>query len=302
MTAMATKRWAMAVVVSVATTGLTSCMSSEAVDSSNLTAASEQGEQLTTKVPAGAVVRSTTNINLRLWPADYSKILRIVPTNAKLVLVTGIPKDGWYKVTHDGLTGWVFGQNITLVDEGDGDGDGDQNDGTNPNEQPVPKPGPANKRDAAITLAKSVVGFSYWWGHGRWSTTGVTKSTPAGSCSGNCPNCSHSGGYGADCSGFAAKVWQVPSSNDDVTVDTHPYSTKQFISSTNQWSIISRASIQKADALAYNENGAGHIVIYSSGDGWGSLNSYECKGCAAGCVFNLRTVPSTYKTVRRAGW
>ncbi len=298
MTLMMSKGRAMAMAVVLATVGLTACESSEGIDSDELTGASDQGEQLTTTVPAGAVVHSTTNINLRAWPADYSKILRIVPQGSKLVLVTGKPKDGWYKVTHNGLTGWVFGTNITLIDEGDGDGDG-AGDGSDPN---AGKPATSSNRDAAIARAKTVVGFSYWWGHGRWSSAGVSKSAPAGACEGNCPNCSHEGSWGADCSGFAAKVWQVPGTNDDMSEDSHPYSTAQFIKTTNQWSLISRNDIQKADVLAYNANGAGHMLVYSSGDAWGAMNAYECKGCAAGCVYNLRTTPSTYKTVRRAGW
>src|SRR5262249_39357532 len=49
--------------------------------------------------------------------------------------------------------------------------------------------------------------YSYWWGHGRWRTDGKYQ----GSCSGSCPSCTHYGSYGADCSGFVAKTWQVPS-------------------------------------------------------------------------------------------
>lgn len=298
MTVMLNKLRAMTLAVGLATVGLTACESSEAVDSDELSGASEQGEQLTKTVPAGAVVRSTTGINLRLWPANYSKIQRVVPQGARLVLVTGVPKDGWYKVTHDGLTGWVFGQNIDLVDEGDGDGDPDSE-----GEEPTPASKPATStRDAAINRAKSVVGYSYWWGHGRWSPSGVSKNAPAGSCSGSCPNCGHSGSWGADCSGFAAKVWQVPSTNTDLTKDSHPYTTVQFSRSSSLWSIINRSDLKKADALSYNTNGAGHIVIYSSGDAWGAMNAYECKGCAAGCVYNLRTIASSYKPIRRAGW
>ena len=39
---------------------------------------------------------------------------------------------------------------------------------------------------------------------GRWRADG----TDHGSCSGSCPSCSHSGKYGADCSGLIAKAWQ----------------------------------------------------------------------------------------------
>src|SRR6185503_6827106 len=138
-------------------------------------------------------------------------------------------------------------------------------------DQPAPTSG---VRDTAIQRAKAGVGFSYWWGHGRWKADGATSSNK-GSCSGSCPDCSHSGSYGADCSGFAAKVWQVPSSNSDLATDSHPYSTVNFNQDTSQWSTISRSNLAKGDALVYNKDGAGHIVIYSSGDGWGSMYAYE---------------------------
>ena len=156
-------------------------------------------------------------------------------------------------------------------------------------------------RAEAIDRAKSAVGFSYWWGHGRWKVDGATDANK-GSCSGSCPSCSHSGSYGADCSGLAAKVWQVPASNDTLATDSHPYSTVSFNSDTASWKTISRDSLKAGDALVYNSNGAGHIVVYSSGDGWGNMYAYECKGCAAGCVYNIRTASSSYHAIRRAGW
>ena len=43
-------------------------------------------------------------------------------------------------------------------------------------------------RTAIINLGKTVVGYSYWWGHGRWRTDGAQH----GSCKGSCPSCSPS--------------------------------------------------------------------------------------------------------------
>jgi MYXO-CTERM domain-containing protein len=149
-------------------------------------------------------------------------------------------------------------------------------------------------RDAIIARAKTGVGYSYWWAHGAWRLDG----TQHGSCSGGCPSCSHSGSYGADCSGFVAKVWQVP---NDIAVDddAHPYSTYHFKNQSNQWSSISRSDVQKGDALVYNTNGAGHIFLFESGDPWGSMWAYECAGCATGCVHNIRTAGSSYSAIRR---
>jgi hypothetical protein len=152
----------------------------------------------------------------------------------------------------------------------------------------------AMTRAEIINLAKSGVGYSYYWGHGSWRTDG----TQHGSCSGSCPSCSHSGAYGADCSGFAAKVWQVPSPSP-VSTNSHPYSTYNFRNETTHWTRVSRDNARQADCLVYNSSGAGHIVVYESGDAWGSFWAYECKGCSYGCVRNLRTASSSYIGIRR---
>jgi hypothetical protein len=210
----------------------------------------------------------------------------VIPEGSQVTLVAPDPVNGWYKIKHNGTTGWSSGKYYTVVEIA-GEGGGDQ---------------PATTaRDTAIERAKAGKGFSYWWGHGRWRPEGVTASTK-GSCSGSCPDCSHSGSYGADCSGYVGKIWQVPASNSDLTVDQHPYSTASFVKDTSLWSTVSRGSVKKADALVYNTNGAGHIILFEGGDGWGSMYAYECKGCSAGCVYGLRTASSSYKAIRRAGW
>jgi hypothetical protein len=148
-------------------------------------------------------------------------------------------------------------------------------------------------RDAIINLGKTVVGYSYWWGHGRWRSDG----TQHGSCKGSCPSCTHSGSYGADCSGFIGKAWQVPSPSP-ITTDAHPYSTWSFAGSSPYWDPVSRGSVKAADSFVYNTGSAGHIWLYKSGDGWGSSYAYECKGCSYGCVYNLRGT-SGYAARRR---
>jgi hypothetical protein len=154
---------------------------------------------------------------------------------------------------------------------------------------------------AAQDRAKAGVGFSYWWGHGAYRPEGPSGSN-AGSCSGSCPTCSHSGTYGGDCSGFAAKVWQVPSSNTDMTADSHPYSTADFNVDGSQWSTVSLGTMQAMDAMVYRSGGAGHIFVYDHGDQWGSMYAYECKGCSYGCTGGLRTASSAYHSIRRTGY
>jgi hypothetical protein len=149
-------------------------------------------------------------------------------------------------------------------------------------------------RDQIISIAKSGVNYSYWWGHGRWRNDGAQH----GSCSGSCPSCSHNGSYGADCSGFVTKTWQIPGPIS-ITQDAHPYSTLTFRFSSTHWKQIGRGEVKKGDAFVYNTDGAGHIFLYESGDAWGNVKAYECKGCSYGCVYNLRPASSYYVPIRR---
>ncbi|NMC72222.1 MAG: hypothetical protein GYA57_19485 [Myxococcales bacterium] len=153
-------------------------------------------------------------------------------------------------------------------------------------------------RDEILDLAASGVGYSYWWGNGCWRTDG----TQHGSCSGSCPDCTHSGSYGADCSGFAAKVWQVPSPSP-VSTCAHPYSTLDFTCDEIWWDPISRDALQRGDAASYRSGGCpgsgGHIVIFERGDPWGSMWTYEARGCSTGIVHNSRTLSSDYRAIRR---
>ncbi|NMC70482.1 MAG: VCBS repeat-containing protein [Myxococcales bacterium] len=154
-------------------------------------------------------------------------------------------------------------------------------------------------RDEIIRLAVSGVGYSYWWGNGCWRTDG----TQHGSCSGSCPSCTHTGSYGADCSGFAAKVWQVPSPSP-VSTCAHPYSTWHFTCTETWWTAIARGSLQKGDCASYRVDGCpgsgGHIVVWERGDPWGSMWTYEARGCSYGIVHNSRTLSSSYRAIRRA--
>ena len=237
-------------------------------------------------IPNGSSLVSTADVNLRTGPDTSYSIITVVPNGSTVSVADGAPQNGFYKVTYKGDTGWSSGK-YYKASSGGGD--------NNPPSEDV------SAIEGAISRAKSAVGFSYWWGHGRFLEAGPGGGK-AGSCSGSCPSCSHSGSYGGDCSGMVAKAWQVPSSNDKLSVDSHPYSTVSFNSDTSQWKSVSRSNVRKADAMVYNSNGAGHIFLYSSGDGWGSMYAYECKGCSYGCVAGYRTASSAYHAIRRAGY
>jgi hypothetical protein len=149
-------------------------------------------------------------------------------------------------------------------------------------------------RDEILKLAAVSEGYSYWWGHGRYRD----DKSDIGTCSGNCPSCSHTGQHGGDCSGLVAKAWQVPQPIA-MDVDDHPYSTVDFRNATTHWDPIDRDKVLVGDAFVHNENGAGHTYIFEKGDPWGDHWAYECKGCAWGCPHDLRSANDTYIAIRR---
>ncbi len=267
----------------------------EAHDSEQLAGADEDAassdQGLSGSVPVGATLRATDGVNLRTGASTSSSVLRVVPDGATVTVQSSSPVNGFYQVKHNGTVGWSYGAYYDLQstpDDGGDEGNDDDSSG-------------GSARSNAIARAKKAMGFSYWWGHGRYKVESASNAS-RGSCSGSCPSCSHSGNYGGDCSGLVAKAWQVPSSNTSLSTDAHPYSTADFNQSTSQWSVISRDNLQPADAMVYRSGGAGHTFVYGSGDGWGSIYAYECKGCSAGCVEGYRTASSAYKTIRRNGY
>lgn len=286
-----------AVLAAVSLVGCAGTASDTAADSELLLGASEDkatiSSELTGGVAIGSTLKTTAGLNLRTGAGMEFRVRLVIPAGAEVTTINRSTPDGsWYNIRYNGIEGWSHGGYLTLV----------RSAAPAPTQPTQPSnPGNATARDAAIQRAKGAVGFGYRWGKGRWLPFGVTSSNK-GVCTGSCPNCTYRGEYGADCSGLAAKVWTVPSWNDVMTNEAHPYSTWDFNRANSQWSTVSRSSLKKADALVYNDGSAGHIMIYESGDGWGSSWTYEARGCAYGIVHNLRTVGSAYKGIARAGY
>ncbi|PID37925.1 MAG: hypothetical protein CSB49_08230 [Proteobacteria bacterium] len=155
-------------------------------------------------------------------------------------------------------------------------------------------------RNGIINAAKAFVGFSYWWGGAKlpkpWQTSGKTR----GACHKSGGHYSHSGSWGADCSGFVGDVWQLPE-HRSFESNAHPFTTYSFRYSTTHWRNINRSSCLRGDALVYRGSSGGHIVIYAGGDAWGAVKTYEARGCSYGIVYNTRTLSTSYKGRRRKG-
>lgn len=222
----------------------------------------------------GTRLVTTGDLNLRTGPGTSYAIRAVMPKGETVRVVRTTPTSGWYNINYDGLVGWASGSylDVSLV--------------------------PSGSRQAAIARGISVWGFSYHWAGGDWDPT----SQSPGSCTGSCPDCTHSGTNGADCSGFVAKAWVVPPDNTPLTKASHPYSTYNFRYESQYWSTILRDDATTADAMVYNTDGAGHVFLVYGGDPWGTIQAIECRGCSDGCVYNNRTASSSYVAIHRDGY
>ncbi len=62
------------------------------------------------------VLRATTAVNLRSGPSTQNAILHVIPAKATVTVVSATPKNGFYNVKHEGVTGWAYGlyfENVT---------------------------------------------------------------------------------------------------------------------------------------------------------------------------------------------
>lgn len=231
--------------------------------------------ELVASLANGARAQTTTGLNLRTGPSTNNRILLTMPGNAT-VTVLGRSGD-WYSVNYDGTNGWCHGGYLR------------------PAASSNPSNGPSSAGvDGAMERARSGVGFSYFWGGGAWSPGSSAK----GACYGSCPNCSHSGTWGADCSGYVTKVWQVPGPVALTQVGHGPYNTTSYYNNRTHWTQVSRSNARRGDAFVRR----GHIFLYNSGDAWGSINAYEARGCSYGIVHNNRSADSSYIVIRRRGY
>jgi hypothetical protein len=262
----------------------------EPVEADDISGVAETGDEITATYPAGTAARTNASLNLRSSASTRGRVITVMPSGSRVTLVTGRPQGGWYQVTFNGDSGWAFGN--YLVASG-------STGGTPPPSGPTTDPGTADftgQRARALASRR----FSYWWGFAKLDMRGPDV-VGAGSCSGSCPSCSHSGSYGADCSGFVSKVWQVPSWNAMDRYTGNQYTTDSFRNTTGSgaWSQISRGSARPGDALVYRSGGRGHIVWIMSGDPFGSPEVIEARGCSFGIVHNNRSFGSEYVGVRR---
>jgi hypothetical protein len=157
---------------------------------------------------------------------------------------------------------------------------------------------PSEPVDNILCRGYSAVGFSYAWGGECWCASGCSPdfaSCNAGDCSGNCPSCTHSGTYGADCSGFVSRAWQVPSPLAVDACNTDRYVASSFTSDHAYWDNVSVNSLVPGDAAASSS----HVfLIVGARDGSGDYDVVEARGCSYGIVHRRRSA-SGYTGARR---
>ncbi len=227
-----------------------------------------------------ARVCNASAVNLRSGPGTTFEVLKVVPAGSTTKILT---KSGtWYEHDWGGNLGWSSGRYLcSISDPGSDTGNGFASTEIS--------------TASFLSIGRAAVGFSYYWGGAR-----VKQGGGHGACYGSCPSCSHSGSFGADCSGFIGKAWLLPKSLP-MDANRHPYSTASFLETNALWTRVSRTGMQPGDALVYRSNGAGHMLMYEKDDPWGQFWSYEARGCSYGIVHNIRTAGSAYKGIRRTG-
>ncbi len=163
---------------------------------------------------------------------------------------------------------------------------------------------PAEPAEAIVCRGTSAEGFSYEWGGECWCSTGcdpdLTSCSP-GVCTPNpgfsgCPDCTHSGTYGADCSGFVSKAWQVPDPQPTDACDVTRYVAASFTSDHSYWNVVPMTSLQPADAVASSSH---VILVIGYEDSYGEHEVVEAAGCTPGIIRHSRTFSSSYSGARR---
>lgn len=158
--------------------------------------------------------------------------------------------------------------------------------------------------ESIVCRGLSAVGFSYAWGGECWCGSGCDPdliSCEPGVCTVNdgftgCPDCTHTGTYGADCSGFVSKAWQVPDPFAVSACDVARYTASSFTQDHEYWDLVPMDSLQPADAVASDSH---VILVIDYMDPYGEHEVIEAKGCIYGVVRNSRTFSSVYSGARR---
>jgi hypothetical protein len=162
---------------------------------------------------------------------------------------------------------------------------------------------PSETAEEIVCRGTSGEGFSYEWGGECWCGNACKpdlSTCAAGTCTPTsptgCPDCTHSGTYGADCSGFVSKSWQVPEPHPVDACNVPRFLASDFTTAGDFWTQVPMSTLQPADAVASSTHA---ILVIGAKDASGEHEVVEAKGCVYGIVRHSRTFSTSYSGARR---
>lgn len=93
----------------VATTAVVACTSASG-DEDEEAVTDETGQAVTESVPVGTALYATSAVSLRAEATTESRRIRVVAKGDSAKVLVAAPKDGFYRVSYGGDSGWVFGR------------------------------------------------------------------------------------------------------------------------------------------------------------------------------------------------
>lgn len=148
---------------------------------------------------------------------------------------------------------------------------------------------PIGNRDieSIISRARSGVGYSYHWGESSWRADGTNKGT--------CKDRKEDEIHGADCSGYLAKVWQVPRPSE-LEEEFHPYTSSAFSADSEDWKIVDTGAepLRRGDAIWV----PGHVIMFDELLPKGQVMAFESANCKTGIVHRARSIGPKYRVAR----
>lgn len=81
-------------------------------------------ESLMGSVSPGQQLKTNAALNLRTSASTSATILKVIPKDTIVTVVTGTPKNGWYNISAGGTAGWSYGVYLDKVASSGGGGGG----------------------------------------------------------------------------------------------------------------------------------------------------------------------------------